>query len=130
SGEAHRCFHTGVRYESDDDELMDAVLLKLQIQVGVGKTTGTPMLLGHDITRLRFEFAADLAAPRAVFEALMHPRCLLDRRDVLPGLVVAGAVSMMECIEDAKARFPRRIHNLQHMRNTTICFCNSLQAIP
>src|SRR5262249_51786065 len=29
SGEAYRCLHTGVRYESDDDELMNAVLLEL-----------------------------------------------------------------------------------------------------
>src|SRR5215510_525342 len=33
SREAHRCLHTGVRYESNDDELMDAVILELQIQI-------------------------------------------------------------------------------------------------
>jgi hypothetical protein len=34
---------------------MDAVLLQQQIQVGVGETTGTPMLLGDDVARLRLE---------------------------------------------------------------------------
>ena len=88
------------------------------------------MLEGYDVTRLRFELAAHLAAPRAVFKALVHPRCLLNRRNVLPGLVVAWAVSMMQRIENAKPRFPRCIQDLQHMRNAMICFSNSLQAIP
>src|SRR5215468_11591429 len=38
------CLHTGVRYESRDNELMDAVFLELEIQIRVGKATGTPML--------------------------------------------------------------------------------------
>src|SRR5215471_3762921 len=109
---------------------MNAVPLELQIQIGVGKATGTPMLEGHDLARLRREFAADLAAPRPVFEASVPPGRPLDRRDVLPGLVVAGAVAMMHRVEDAKPRRPRRLQYLRHMRNTTICFGNSLHAAP
>src|SRR4029453_1449720 len=130
SGKAYSGLHACVGPESDDDELMNAMLLELHIQIGVGKAAGTPMLKGHDVARLRCEFAADLAAPRPVFEGLMRPGCLLDRRDVQPGLVVAGTVPMMQRIEDAKPRLPRRMQNLQHMRNTTIRFCDSLQAIP
>ena len=37
-----------MRYESDDDELMNAMLFELQIQIGIGKAAGTPMLEGHD----------------------------------------------------------------------------------
>ena len=33
-GEAYRCLHAGVRDESDDDELMNAVPLELHIQIG------------------------------------------------------------------------------------------------
>src|SRR5262249_19816840 len=44
SGKANRRFDAGMCYESDDDELMDAVLFELQIQICVGETTGTPML--------------------------------------------------------------------------------------
>src|SRR5262245_1427169 len=109
---------------------MNAMRFELQIQICVGKATGTPMLEGDDIAWLRFEFAADLATPRAVFEGLTRPRCLLDRRDVFPGLVVAGTVSTMQRIEDAQLRLPRRMQDLQHMRNTIICFCNTLHAIP
>ena len=117
-------------YEPDDDELMDAVLLKLQIQIGVGKAAGTPMLKGHDIVRLRCEFAADLAAPRGLFECPSRPRCLLNWRNVLPALVVAWTVSMMQRIENMKLSLSRRIQDLQHMRNTIICFCNSPNAVP
>src|SRR6516225_3917233 len=108
------------------------MLFELQIQIRVGKAAGTPMLEGHDIAlaRLRLEFAADLAAPRAVSEGLSQPRCLLDGRNVVPGLIVAWAVSMMQRIEDAKPRLPRGIQDPQHIRNTIIRLCNRLQAIP
>jgi hypothetical protein len=78
-----------MRYEPDDDELMDAVLLELQIQICVGETTGTPMLGGDNLAWLRLELGTDLATPRAVFEAFALPRSLLNGRNVLPRLVVA-----------------------------------------
>ena len=59
--------------EPNDDELMNAVLFKLQIQIGVGKATGTPMLRGDNLAWLRLEPGTDLAAPRAEFEALSQP---------------------------------------------------------
>src|SRR5215510_16579192 len=119
-----------MRDESDNNELMNAVLLELQIQIGVGKAAGTPVLEGHDVAHLRCELAADLATPGPVLEGLMRPGCLLDGGKVLPGLVVAGAVSMMQRIEDAELRLPRRIEDLQHVWNTVIRFCDGLQAIP
>src|SRR5262249_10275629 len=109
---------------------MDAVLLELQIQIGVGKAAGTPMLKGNNVAWLRCKFAPDLAAPGAVFEGLVRPRCLLDGRNVLPTLVVARAISMMQRIEDADVRLPRRIQDSQHIRNTVVRFGNALQAIP
>src|SRR5258706_9222947 len=88
SGKANSCLHARVCYEPHDDELVDVMRFERQIQIGVGKATGTPMLERHDLARLRFEFAADLATPRAVFEDFSQPGCLLNRRNVLPGLVV------------------------------------------
>ena len=73
SGITNRCLHARVCDEPDDDELMDAVFLELQIQIRVGEAAGTPVLEGHDLARLRREFAADLAAPRPVFEDLARP---------------------------------------------------------
>ena len=37
---------------------------------------------------------------------------------------------MMQRIEDAKSRLPHGIQDLQHVRNTLISFCNSLDAVP
>src|SRR5205823_11787773 len=67
SGKANGRFDAGMCYESDDDELMDAVLFELQIQIGVGKATGTPMLRRDNLAWLRLELGTDLATPRAVF---------------------------------------------------------------
>ena len=77
---AYGRLHTRMRDESDDDELMYAVFLELQIQIRVRETTGTPMLLGNDFARLRLEFLADLATPRAVFKTPGSPRSLLNWR--------------------------------------------------
>src|SRR5262249_589779 len=81
SGITNRGLQTGVCDESHHDELMDAVFLELHIQIRVGEATGPPMLQGHDIARLRCELTADLATPRAEFEGLSRPRCLLNRRN-------------------------------------------------
>src|ERR1700736_5302354 len=130
SGKANGRFDAGMCYESDDHELMDAVLLELQIQICVGEATGTPMLRSDNLAWLRLELGTDLATPRAVFEALSHPRGLLNGCNVLPSLVVARTVSMRHCIEDPKLRLPRGIQDLQHMRNAVIRFCDSPNAVP
>lgn len=71
NGKACGGLHACVRYKTDDDELMDTVRLELQIQVGVGKAAGAPMLKRYDVARLGRELGADLATPRSVFEGLM-----------------------------------------------------------
>src|SRR5262245_24174549 len=119
-----------MRDEPDDDEPLDAVLLELQIQVRVGETAGTPVLRGDNLARPGLELGTDLTAPRAVFEALMPPRRLLNGRNVLPGLIVARTVPMMHCIEDPKFRIPRRVQDLQHMGNAAIRFGISANAAP
>src|SRR5258708_39583933 len=88
------------------------------------------MLLGNDVTRLRRELAVDLAAPRAVFKDLARPGGLLNRRNVLPSLVVAWPISTMQRIEDANARLSRSIQDLQHVRDASIRFSDVLQTIP
>src|SRR5262249_43100447 len=130
SAVAYGRLHTRMRDESDDNELMNALLLELQIQICVGKAAGTPMFEGHDVAHLRCELAADLATPGPVLEGLVRPGCLLDGSNVLPGLVVALTVSMMQRIENALPCLPRSIQDLQHVRNTIIRFCDSLQAVP
>src|SRR5262245_23618058 len=119
-----------MRDEPGDDEPLDAVPLELQIQIRVGEATGAPVLRGDNLARLRRELGTDLAAPRAVFEGLVCPRRLLNGRNVLPRLVVARTVAMMQCVEDPKLRVPRGIQDLQHMGNAVVRFGDGANAPP
>src|SRR5205807_1780868 len=114
SGKANGRFDAGMGYEPDNDELVDAVLLELQIQIRVGEAAGTPVLRCDDLAWLGLELGTDLATPRAVFEALSRPPRLLNGRNVLPSLVVARTVSMMQRIEDAQLRLARGIAYEEH----------------
>ncbi len=91
-GEADRGFDASVCDEPDSDQPLNAVPPQLIVQVSVGETARTPVLERCDIARLRREFAANLAAPRAVLKCLAQPRAFLNGSDVLPGLVIAGTV--------------------------------------
>src|SRR5262245_11373911 len=88
------------------------------------------MLAGYNLTWLRLEFGTDLATPGTVFEGFSPPRCPLDRRNILPSLVVARSISMMHCIEDAKLSLPRGVEDLQHIRNAAIRLRDSPNAVP
>ena len=65
------------------------------------------MLPDDNFARLWLELGAKLATPRAILECLSRPRRLLNRRNVLPGLVVARTVSTMHCIENLQLRLAR-----------------------
>src|SRR5262245_35419846 len=119
-----------MRDEPDDDELVDAVLLELQIEVRVGEAARAPVLRSDDLARPGLEPGADLAAPRAVFEGLAPPCRLLNGSDVLPGLVVARPVAMVQGIEYPKLRLPCRIEDLQHVRNAIVRFGDRANAVP
>src|SRR5262249_49906883 len=99
-GEANGRFDAGVRDQPDYNELMDAVLLELQVKVGVGEAAGAPVLLGYNFTRRRHEFGTELASPCAEFEGPVLPCPFLNGRNVFPRLIVTRAVAMMHCIED------------------------------
>src|SRR5215831_3848634 len=129
-GVAHGRFDAGVRDESDDDELMDVVLLELQVQVGVGEATGTPVFLCDNLAWCRGEFGTELATPCAVFEALALPRGSLNWRNVGPHFIVACTIPMMHGIEDAKFHCARGIQHLQHVGNAVVCFGDSFDSGP
>src|SRR5262245_55160378 len=88
------------------------------------------MLEGNNISRLRCEFATELATPRPVLEGLVQPCGLLHGRDVFPGLVVTWMVSMMQRVEHAQSRVARRIQDLQHMRDAVVGLGDPLHPIP
>jgi hypothetical protein len=67
------------------------------------------MLLGNNVAGLRLELAAELCAPGSELEGFTTPCCLLDRRDGLPVLVVAGAILAMQRVEDLYVGVARRL---------------------
>src|SRR5262249_6710210 len=109
---------------------MDAVPFELQIQIGVSKSAGTPMFRHDDFAGFRLELGTELATPSAIFEALARPRCFLNRRNVLPILIVAWAVAAMNCIEHPKLGLPCCVQDSQHVRNTLISFSYRFDTVP
>ena len=88
------------------------------------------MFRNDDFAWLRLELGRELATPRAVFEALARPRCPLNRRDVLPILIVTRTVPTMHGIKDPKLRLPCGVQDFQHVRNAVSGFGYRFDAIP
>jgi hypothetical protein len=68
--EPARGLDAGVRHEADEDDLLDAVLLELLIEVRVGEAALRPVLLDDDVAWLRDEVRVPFAAPGAFGEGL------------------------------------------------------------
>src|SRR5262249_408037 len=90
----------------------------------------TPMLVRHDIARLRLEFGTNFATPGPVFEGLARPSRPLNWRYVLPSLVIPGPVSTMQRIKNSKPRLTCTGQDLQHLVNAVVDLRDPLQAIP
>jgi hypothetical protein len=88
------------------------------------------MLLDDNFAWFGRELGPELATPRAVLEGLMRQRVLLNRRNILPTLVVARTLAMMHGIEDPELRTPGGLQHLQHMGNAVIDFCDGPNAGP
>jgi hypothetical protein len=86
---------------------MNAVFLELQIEIGVGESTGAPMFERNGFPGKRRKLGAKFTAPGSILESLVLPRAGLDWRDVLPGLLVAGTIAMMWCNEHSQLGCPR-----------------------
>src|SRR5581483_3465870 len=94
------------------------------------ESTGAPMLPDDYLAWPRCELRADLAAPCAVFEALSEPCRLLNGRNVSPGFIIAGTVSMMHCVEDMKPCIPCRVQDREHVRDAVVRLCDPPDARP
>src|SRR5579863_1233011 len=70
SGLPYGRFDACVRDQAGDNQPLDAMPFELQIEIGVGKAAGAPMLLGHNVSRLWGKLRAILASPSSVFERL------------------------------------------------------------
>src|SRR5712671_7765106 len=58
----------GIGQHPYHDDLFDAALLELKTEIGIGKSVLAPVLLDHDVARLRDEFGMPVAAPHALPE--------------------------------------------------------------
>jgi hypothetical protein len=63
-----------VGHHAHQDDLPDAVLLELEVEVRVGEAALSPMLVNDDITFLGTEFRVEFPAPSAAFENTLYPR--------------------------------------------------------
>ena len=82
-------FDAGVGEQTDDDHVGNALLLEAEIQVGIGKAAGTPMLLNDDVAVLRRKIGMPFAAPFAACEVVHVLDLALGGAGVIPGFVVA-----------------------------------------
>src|ERR1700712_4966603 len=102
-----RGLNATVRDQSNKDDVLNAMLLELQIEIGIRKAALRPVFLDDHIAFLRTEFSIEFAAPRANFERLGRKACLLEHVDVLPIIEVARMRTMMR---NDKHLYPRRTH--------------------
>jgi hypothetical protein len=91
SGEANGRFDAGER-DQPDDELMNAVLLELQIKVGVGEAAGAPVLPGIS-PGAGTNSSRNSPPMRGIRRSCVG--IFLNGRNVFPRLIVAGAVAML-----------------------------------
>ncbi|SED20375.1 hypothetical protein SAMN04490356_7410 [Streptomyces melanosporofaciens] len=87
-GETSGGLDAGVRQQSDEDHMGDAVLPELHIQVGVGEPALRPVLMGHHLPRPRLEVRMELPTPGVPGEAVPDHDVPLGRVGVGPRLVV------------------------------------------
>src|SRR5262249_44270039 len=93
-GIAYCRFDAGMCDESDDDELMDAVLLELQVQVGVGEATGTPVFLCD----------RSHPAPARIRHGTRHPMCRIRSS--------CAATWLVESVQ-CRSTFRSRLHDIE-----------------
>src|SRR5208337_4815459 len=97
----------GVGDHTDQDDATNAVLLELQIEIGVGEAARSPMLVDNDIARLGLEVIVERTAPTIFGEHLPVSRGELIRRGIVEGDVVAGLPSMVRHKEYLQSPSPR-----------------------
>src|ERR1700677_5016777 len=97
------------------DDAADAVLLELQIKIGVGKAAGSPMLVDNDIAGLGLEVVVERSSPTVFGEDLPASRGELIRRGIGKGDVIARLPARMRHKEDLQSASPRGRDHLAQM---------------
>jgi hypothetical protein len=87
--------------------MTNAVLLELQVEIGVGKAARSPMLVDNDIARPGLEVVMERSAPTVVGEDLRVGPGELVRRGIVKGDVIAGLSAMVRHKEYLQSPSPR-----------------------
>jgi hypothetical protein len=61
--EAGSGFDAGVRYQADEDDLLDPPLLELSVEIGIGEAALRPVLEHDDVAGLGTELGMELSTP-------------------------------------------------------------------
>src|SRR6266702_5971188 len=104
-------FHAPRRGQSREDDVLDAVLTKVHVEVGAGEPALPPVLARHDVTISGSEAWVPLAAPRAGLEHLPVADRPGRAARTQPPFEVPGAPAAVRGDDDLDAR---RTYGGQH----------------
>src|SRR5438270_8262209 len=100
-------FDASVRHHSRRDDLFEAALLELEVEIGIGKSVLTPVLLDHDVARLGHKFGMPSAAPHALPKDGFAISQGLARARMTPSVIIALAPPPVRHIEHNDTRAAR-----------------------
>src|SRR3984893_5345877 len=85
--------------------MRDALLFKLKVEIGVGKTALAPVLVDDDVAFLRHKVRMPFSAPRPRCERVALLYQTLSRIRMIPVIVIAGLPAAMRYVEDLDIGF-------------------------
>src|SRR6267143_2558879 len=106
----------GIGYHSRHNDLFDAALLELKVEVGIGKPVLAPMLLDHDIAGLGHQIGMPVAAPHALSEDGFAIGEGLAGARMTPSVIIALAPASVRDIEHSNADAARGLDQCAQMR--------------
>jgi len=107
---AGRRLDASIREHSYHDDLFDAALLELEVEVGIAKSVMAPMLLDYNIAWLGYELEMPVAAPRALSEDGFALGGELPRAGMTPSIITAVTPLTVRAVKLRRLRdAPRRL---------------------
>ena len=113
--EAGRRLDASVRQQTDHDDVFDAVLFELLVEIGVGKAALGPMLLDDNVAFLRHEVRMPFAAPGSLGKSLPFTRGDLAWVWVSPLSVITRLPAVMRHDEKLNFSSAHRRNDLAQM---------------
>ena len=106
----------GVRRHANEDDLLDAALLEVEVEVSISNAVLAPMRLDHDVARLRCQFRMPLTAPGAFCEDGASVGQNLQWARMPPSVIIALAPARVRDVEYCNAYAARGLEECAQMR--------------